>query len=155
MTKELFINRELESFPVWTHQRGGKRHVYAASFTTDSICGTAKRSATKEFNTDDELRNVTCKLCRAKVVADLHGLLATIFRGMDTGDGEAIDAALFIECEAVSEQFPWMRTVTILQRLAVLSEETRKWIAEQERLKRAAYHARRGRMSLIIHETIT
>lgn len=151
--KELFINRELESFPCWTHKGGGKRHVYAASFTTESLCGTMKRHATKESCDDDELRNVTCKLCRAKVIADLHGLLTTIFRGLETDDGEAIDAALFIECEAVSEQFPWMRMVTVLQRLAVLSEETRKWIAEQERLKRAARHARRGRTSLIIHET--
>lgn len=45
--KELFINRELESFPVWTHQRGGKRHVYAASFTTDLLCGTMKRHGIK------------------------------------------------------------------------------------------------------------
>lgn len=152
--KELFINRELESFPVWTHQRGGKRHVYAASFTTDSLCGTMKRHATKESNTDDELRNVTCKLCRAKVIADLHGLLATIFRGVDS-DGEELGDALLIECDGIEEQWPYFQSVTILRRLAVLSEETRKWIAERERLNQVAYHARRGRTSLIIHETIT
>ena len=150
--KELFVHRTLETFPVWTHKRGGKRHVYAASFTTDSICGTAKRAATIERNEDDVLQNVTCKLCLAKVIADLHGLLGTIFRHVEK-EGEPIESTLLMECDGIEEQWPYFQSVTILRRLATLAEETRKWIAEQERLKRAARFARRGRTSIIIHET--
>ena len=152
MTKELFINRELESFPVWTHQRGGKRHVYAAAFATGSICGTMKRHATQERNEDDVLKSVTCKLCRAKVIADLYGLLATIFRHIEKAD-EPIESMLLMECDGIEEQWPYFQSVTILRRLAVLSEEMRKWVDEQERLKRAARFARRGRTGIVIHET--
>lgn len=141
MTRELFINRTLEDFPVWSHKGGGKRHVYAAAYCTDSLCGTMKRHATKERNDDDELRNVTCKLCRAKVIADLSGLLSTIFRHVEK-EGEPIEDMLLIECDGIEEQWPYFQSVTILRRLAVLAEETRKWIDEQERLKRAARHAR-------------
>ena len=150
--RELFVHRTLETFPVWTHQGGGKRHVYAAAFVTDSLCGTMKRHATRERNEDDELRNVTCKLCRAKVIADLHGLLETIFRHVEK-EGEPIESALLMECDGIEEQWPYFQSVTILRRLATLAEETRKWVDEQERLKRAARFARRGRTGIVIHET--
>ncbi len=150
--RELFIHRTLEGFPCWTHKRStaGKRHAYAAPGATASLCGTVHRA--KDTRTsDDVLQNVTCKLCRAKVIADLHGLLAILFRSLKTSPGETLDAELAIEADWIEENSFVPHAPILLRRLACLSEETRKWIAEQERLRRAARHARHG--TTIIHET--
>ena len=85
------------------------------------------------------------------VIADLHGLLETIFRHVEK-EGEPIESALLMECDGIEEQWPYFQSVTILRRLATLAEETRKWVDEQERLKRAARVARE-RTSIVIHET--